>query len=146
MKNLLELVMIVKNAGELLRECLRENRKWIDHWTILDTGSTDNTIDIIKEELKDVEGNLYFSEFIDFSQARNKCLDLSSKTCKYQIMLDDSYVINGGKELRKLLNKSNEPCFLIKVGYYDDKVLKNDYYSKRIIKTTNNLRKELTGD
>ena len=46
---ILELCMIVKNSGEVLRKCLKENRDWIDYWTILDTGSTDNTIDIIKE-------------------------------------------------------------------------------------------------
>ena len=132
--------MIVKNSGELLRECLKENRKWIDHWTILDTGSTDNTPDIIREELKDIDGNLYFSEFIDFSQARNRCLDLSSKDSKYKIMLDDSYKINGGKELRKLLNKSEDPCFLIKIGYYNDTTLLNDYFSKRITKTSENIR------
>jgi len=140
MTKLLELVMIVKNSGEILRECLQENKKWIDHWTILDTGSTDNTPDIIREELKDVEGNLYFSEFIDFSQARNKCLDLSSKICKYKIMLDDSYKLFGGKELRKLLSKSSEPCFLIKIGYFNDTILVNDYYSKRITKTSENIR------
>ena len=74
---LLELVMIVKNSGEVLRECLKENKKWIDYWTILDTGSTDNTPEIIKEELKDVPGKLHFGEFIDFSNARNKSIELT---------------------------------------------------------------------
>ena len=52
-EKLLELVMIVKNSGEVLRKCLINNRQYIDNWTILDTGSVDNTCDIIKEELKD---------------------------------------------------------------------------------------------
>jgi len=42
-QNILELVMIVRNSGEILRECLRNNKKFIDHWTILDTGSNDHT-------------------------------------------------------------------------------------------------------
>ena len=95
---LLELVMIVKNSGDVLRKCLNANKQFIDHWTILDTGSTDNTPEIIKEELKDIPGNLYFGDFIDFSQARNKSLELSSKTCKYIIILDDSYVLYGGQK------------------------------------------------
>jgi glycosyltransferase involved in cell wall biosynthesis len=140
MKNLLELVMIVKNSGDVLRECLKENKKWIDSWTILDTGSTDNTIDIIKEELKDIDGNLYFSDFIDFSYARNKCLELSSKKCKYQIMLDDSYILQGGKELRKILEKNDTACFLIKIAHYNNGYLSNEYTSKRILKTSENLR------
>jgi glycosyltransferase involved in cell wall biosynthesis len=68
---LLELVMIVKNSGEVLRDCLRINKKYIDQWTILDTGSTDNTIEIIKDELKDIPGNLYQEPFIDFATSRN---------------------------------------------------------------------------
>ena len=63
---LLELVMIVKNSGELLRDCLRLNKKFIDHWTILDTGSSDNTKNIIKEELADIPGNLYEEDFVTF--------------------------------------------------------------------------------
>ena len=48
--NLLELVMIVKNSGDVIRDCLRLNKKFIDHWTILDTGSSDNTKNIIKQK------------------------------------------------------------------------------------------------
>jgi hypothetical protein len=138
-KKILELVMIVKNSGEVLRYCLQENKKWIDHWTIVDTGSIDNTIDIIKEELKDIPGNLYQEEFIDFSQARNKSLELSYKTCQYQIILDDSYVINGGEELRNLLEKSEFACHAIKIGNYENGFLNNDYFSKRIVKSSENL-------
>lgn len=140
MTKLLELLMIVKNSGEILRECLKENKKWIDHWTILDTGSTDNTINIIKEELKDIEGNLYFSDFINFSHARNKCLELSSTKCKYQIMLDDSYFIHGGKELRNILQKNTIECFFIKIGHYNNGYLSNEYISKRIFKNNENIK------
>ena len=36
-KNLLELVMIVKNSGQEIIPMLESTKKWIDHWTILDT-------------------------------------------------------------------------------------------------------------
>lgn len=140
MKKLLELVMIVKNSGEILRECLRNNKQWIDEWTIIDTGSVDSTVNIIKEELKDIKGNLYFSEFIDFSSARNKSLELSSKKCKYTIILDDSYKIHGGDKLRKILEKSNESALSLKIGKYNNYSLNNDYYSIRIIKSNEKLK------
>ena len=136
---LLELVMIVKNSGEPLRSCLKINKKYIDYWTILDTGSTDNTIEIIEDELKDVPGKLFYSDFVDFATTRNKSLELSSKKCKYTIILDDSYVINGGEKLLKLLEKSQDECFGIKIGTFET-FLENQYYSKRIIKTSKNLR------
>jgi glycosyltransferase involved in cell wall biosynthesis len=53
---LLELVMIVKNSGEVLRDCLRAAKPHIDHWTILDTGSIDQTPQIVTEELNGVPG------------------------------------------------------------------------------------------
>ena len=67
---ILELVMIVKNSGEVLRECLNKNKNYIDHWTIVDTGSSDDTMKIVQEELKNIPGNLYQIDFIDFSYGR----------------------------------------------------------------------------
>lgn len=139
-KKILELVMIVKNSGEILRDCLKHNKQFIDYWTILDTGSTDNTIDIINEELKDVPGKLYHGQFIDFAQARNQALDLASNTCKYIINLDDSYKIINGNILRKKLTNSKCSCFLIKIGNLVDGFLRESYFSKRIIRSTDNLR------
>ena len=136
MKKILELIMIVKNSGEVLRECLQKNREYIDHWTICDTGSTDNTKEIILEELSKVPGNLYSIDFEDFSQARNKSIELSSKTCKYSIILDDSYSIMGGDLLRKKLQKSKSDAFTIRIGTLSNDVLLNDYFSIRIFKTS----------
>lgn len=137
---ILELVMIVKNSGEILRECLTKNKKFIDYWTIVDTGSTDNTKEIITTEMKNIPGKLYEEEFIDFSQARNRALELSSKECKYTIILDDSYILNGGYKLIDILKKSNFPCYSITIGNYYNGYLHNNYYSKRIIKSSENLR------
>jgi len=140
-RNLLELVMIVKNSGEILRECLRQNREFIDYWTICDTGSTDHTREIIQQELKDIPGNLYDIDFEDFSQARNKSIELSSKTCKYTIILDDSYIIHGGDLLRQRLQKSKSNAFTIRIGNLaNDVVLLNDYYSIRIFRSNQNFR------
>lgn len=139
-ENILELVMIVKNSGNILRSCLEENKKFVDYWTILDTGSTDNTKEIIKEVLQDVKGKLFEEEFMDFATTRNRSLELSSKTCKYTIILDDSYIINGGNKLRKLLKNSKSKCFSIKIGNLKDNYLQNDYFSNRIIKTSENLK------
>jgi glycosyltransferase involved in cell wall biosynthesis len=133
--NILELVMIVKNSGNILRECLQNNKHIIDYWTICDTGSTDNTKEIVVNELKDIPGKLHSIKFNNFSDARNKSLDLSSKTCKYTIVLDDSYVIKGGNDLKNLLSKSNEKCFLITIGHlYNDKLI-DSYKSIRIFKS-----------
>jgi glycosyltransferase involved in cell wall biosynthesis len=108
---LLELVMIVKNSGDVLRKCLKTNKKYIDYWTIVDTGSTDNTPDIIREELNDIPGQLHFSEFTDFAETRNKAFDLAKKHCKYMIVLDDSYEMS--VDIRPFLEKTNKDAIFI---------------------------------
>lgn len=138
--NLIELLMIVKNSGDILRDCLIHNKQFIDYYTILDTGSSDNTKNIIKEELKDIKGILLEdSTFTNFKDARNKVLKHASRTCKYLIFLDDSYCINGGKELRELLIKQNSPCLSISIGNLYGNTLQNDYLSNRIFNSSSNL-------
>ena len=139
-KKLLELVMIVKNSGDVLRKCLQSVKPYIDTWTIVDTGSTDHTPSIIEEEMKEIDGVLHHIPFVDFSTTRNKSLDLCSGKCKYLLILDDSYELKGGAELRELLDTSSTSSFSLKIGNIRETLLQSCYYSLRIIKTDSNLR------
>ena len=49
--NLIHLCIMVKNGGAQFEEMLTKNLPIIDCWTILDTGSTDETLDIIRRVL-----------------------------------------------------------------------------------------------
>ena len=133
---LLELVMIVKNSGDVLRDCLRSIKPHIDHWTILDTGSSDHTPEIIKEELDGINGNLFREPFVDFSTTRNRAFELSPKTCKYMIVLDDSYELYGGNALRDMLKTAIGPVYSIKIGTLSGTHLDSYYYSSRIIQSS----------
>lgn len=135
MSNILELVMIVKNSGELLNKCLESVKNYIDYWTIIDTGSSDNTINIIYENLSNIPGKLYKENFIDFSTTRNRAFELSSGKCKYRLVLDDSYVLCGGDKLYEKLKKSNKKTYSIKIENEE-----NSYYSLRITKSDTNLK------
>ena len=103
--NLIHLCIMVKNAGPQFENMLQQNLSIIDKWTILDTGSTDETLDIIKRTLVGKKnGELYEEPFINFRDSRNRLLDLAGNSCKYIIMLDDTYVIEG--DLRSFLNET----------------------------------------
>jgi hypothetical protein len=95
--NLIHLCMIVKNAGEQFRETLQANLPFIDRWTILDTGSTDNTVNIIEEVLVGKKkGTLHRGSFVNFRETRNECLELAGyDNCKFNVMLDDTYRLKG---------------------------------------------------
>jgi acetolactate synthase small subunit len=47
--NLINLCIMVKNGGDQFEQMLLDNMHLIDQWTILDTGSTDNTLEIIQK-------------------------------------------------------------------------------------------------
>ena len=133
---LLELVMIVKNSGNLIIETLNQIKPILDYYTILDTGSSDNTIQNIKNCLKSIDGNIFQENFIDFSTSRNRSLDLSKGHCKYQIILDDTYIVKGIYKLKKLLQEKNFEGFALKIQNHTD----NIYYSHRIIRTKDKIR------
>ena len=136
--NLIHLCIMVKNAGEQFKEMLNKNIPLIDKWTILDTGSTDNTIQIINDTLVGIkEGDLYQEAFINFRDSRNRCLDLAGNDCKFIMMLDDTYIVDG--ELRNFLNIIRGDQLSTSFSLI---ILNEDtqYGSNRIIKSDSGLR------
>jgi GR25 family glycosyltransferase involved in LPS biosynthesis/predicted O-methyltransferase YrrM len=136
--NLINLCIMVKNGGELFEQMLLKNIDVFDRWTILDTGSTDGTVDAIKRILVGKKkGALYEEPFINFRDSRNRCLELAGPKYKYNLMLDDTYVVEG--ELRSFLNEIRGDQF---GDSYSLTIKSHDveYISNRITKTQNKLR------
>ena len=71
------LTMIVRQEGETIRRCLRAAKSNIDAWSIVDTGSTDNTREIIREELADVPGVLHERPWKNFGHNRTESFELA---------------------------------------------------------------------
>jgi len=65
--------MIVKNEAARIVRCLSSVHPYIKSYSILDTGSTDGTPEIIEDYFKSVgiPGHVHRGVFTDFSQARN---------------------------------------------------------------------------
>ena len=99
--NLVNICIMVKDAGPGFGDILTQNLPFADRWTILDTGSTDGTIDVIHEVLKGKRYDLYEEPFINFRDSRNRLLDLAGDSCHFNVMLDDTYVLHGN--LREFL-------------------------------------------
>ncbi len=136
--NLLQLCIMVKNAGPQFRNMLEQNIQFFDKWTILDTGSTDDTIQIINDVLiNKKEGNLYEEPFINFRDSRNRLLDLAGTECKYIVMLDDTYILKGDIRsfLKEIRSDQTADSFSLFIESNDTK-----YGSNRIIKSNTGLR------
>jgi FkbM family methyltransferase len=93
---LIGLVMIVKNEAHGIVETLNSFRPFIDRWTILDTGSTDGTQELIKKTLDGIAGELHEEPFVDFSTSRNRALELHGTSTVFAVMPDsDDYLVDG---------------------------------------------------
>ena len=136
--NLVNLCIMVKNGGALFEQVLRDNIKWADRWTILDTGSTDETLETIHKVLVGKHpGTLHQEPFINFRDSRNRCLDLAGVHCKYNVMLDDTYVVRG--DIRSFLETIRGDEFGSSYSLYvqsDD----TEYTSNRITRSELGLR------
>jgi tetratricopeptide (TPR) repeat protein len=132
--NLIHYALMVKNGGDSMLKVIRENMKYIDEYTILDTGSTDNTVQILREELDrhKKRGRIISEPFINFRDSRNRCLDLCGTRCKYIVMLDDTYILRNN--LRGFLEQVRGDQFSDSFSMY---ILSDDveYGSNRIIRS-----------
>ena len=50
--------MIVKNEASSIVQTIESVKEWVDRYCILDTGSTDNTIQLIESSFKSVPGKV----------------------------------------------------------------------------------------
>jgi hypothetical protein len=129
---------MVKNGGPQFEQMLINNLPFFDRWTVLDTGSTDETIDIINRVLVGKKkGNLFQEPFINFRDSRNHCLELAGTSCKFITMLDDTYVFCGN--LRVFLNdvRGDQTSSSFTLYIQSDDTI---YGSNRIIKSSSGLR------
>jgi len=80
--------MIVKNEAAVITRCLATVKPWVDHWVIVDTGSTDGTQDIVREFMNDVPGELHERPWQNFAHNRNEALALAKAHGDYVLFID----------------------------------------------------------
>ena len=105
---LLEFVMIVKNEAKSIVATIASVKPWVDRWTILDTGSTDGTKELIYESFKGVPGNLHDGTFVDFATTRNRALELAGHRCVFNLMLSGDETIQDGAAMRDFLDRHRD--------------------------------------
>lgn len=101
---MIDLVMIVKNESEGIASTLRSFLPFVNRWMIADTGSTDDTRDIILSTAEDVgqPGTLLEIDFTNYARTRNELLDAHSRTdgrSEFTLMADADDLLVGGKFL-----------------------------------------------
>lgn len=87
-KQTLCLVMIVRNESKVIERCLNRVKSHIDYWVIVDTGSEDNTPEIIQETLKEIPGELHYRPWVNFGVNRTESLQLAKGKADYLLLCD----------------------------------------------------------
>lgn len=102
--------MIVKNESHIIKKTLTNIIKYVklDYWVICDTGSSDNTIEIIKTFFDDlnIPGEIHNNKWKDFSYNRNKALEIAFNKTDYILLFDGDDEIHGNFKIPDLKKDS----------------------------------------
>lgn len=89
--------MIVKNESHVIERCLHSALRWLDTWCIVDTGSTDDTMGIIRKVAKGLgkPGILYERPWVNFGHNRTEALTLAKDHMDWIFMMDADDTLDG---------------------------------------------------
>jgi tetratricopeptide (TPR) repeat protein len=101
--------MIVKDESHIIKSTLNNIIKHmkIDYWVICDTGSSDNTVDIIQDFFMEqgISGEMFHDEWKDFGYNRTKALEHAYNKSDYLFIFDADDLIHGDIKLPSNFDK-----------------------------------------
>ena len=129
--------MIVKNESNIIKRLLDSVISIIDSYCICDTGSTDNTIQIIEDYFKEkgISGKIVQEPFKNFCHNRNFALQSCIGLSDYVILLDADMILEITNFDKSILNSAQS--FFILQGdnsfYYQNlRIIRNNGLYKYI--------------
>jgi len=129
--------MIVKNESNTIKRLIDSLIGIIDSYVIMDTGSTDDTIDVIRNNIK-VSGSIVEEPFVNFSHSRNSALIKANELCPiatHFLLLDSDMklIVTDIIEFRKII-ESNDLLFLFQGNetfYYQNvRIVKSNKFNE----------------
>lgn len=106
----LSLCMIVKNEEDNLPRCLNSIKDIVDEIIIVDTGSTDRTVEIAKN----YGANIFYYEWDNnFSNARNFSIEKAQGDWILIMDADDELEMKDKTKLLELLQEKDADCFFL---------------------------------
>ena len=127
----LVLNMIVKNESRVIKRLLESVYHIIDYFCICDTGSTDDTTEIITSFFKEknIPGKIVYEPFQDFEYNRNFALKSCIGTGDYVLLLDADMVLKTNNFNKEVL-KFYDACYIYQengnIIYKNMRIVKNN--------------------
>lgn len=127
--------MIVKNESKIITRLLESVCPLIDCYCICDTGSTDNTIELIENFFaeKKIPGKIVNEPFKNFCYNRTFALNAAKGMSDYVLLLDADMIIEFNTDIKSILGKTDSYSLLQgnESFYYKNvRIVKNDGLSK----------------
>lgn len=138
-------VIMVKDESKLIKITLISCLGVVDSLVVYDTGSTDNTVEIIKDfSIKhNIPLHLKHGKFVDFSTSRNILLDYVDEITEidYAILLDSNDVIVENN-LKRFLSAHGDTnaCFFVTQLWKNKNIFFSEYKTCRLIKPRKQLK------
>ena len=106
--------MIVKNESQVIKRLLSSVVSIIDTYCICDTGSTDNTIEIIESffDEHNIDGKVIEEPFKDFGYNRSFALKEAAGLSDYVLLMDADMILDIGDFDKSMLSQADSFCLL----------------------------------
>ena len=108
----ISLCMIVKNEEVSLADCLMSAKPFVDEIVIVDTGSTDRTVEVARQLGSRV---FHFTWCDDFAAARNESLRLAQGDWILVMDADECQIPGSGELLRQLAGAADVVAYIVKL-------------------------------
>lgn len=139
----LVLVMIVKNESKIMERCLNAILPIIDAIVISDTGSTDNTVEIIngfvEKHSDQLKGKVYVDEWKNFGYNRSKSITNAQEWLKEnQYTLNETYLLTVDADMILCITPEfKKETLLLKDSWcIQQKNPGMTYYNKRLFRSS----------
>jgi GR25 family glycosyltransferase involved in LPS biosynthesis/glycosyltransferase involved in cell wall biosynthesis len=96
--------MIVRDEAHVVSETLATVTPHIDHWVVVDTGSVDDTMAVVRDHFAaaGVPGELHERPWRDFGTNRTEALELARGRAEYTWVIDADDLVAGDLDLSNL--------------------------------------------
>jgi glycosyltransferase involved in cell wall biosynthesis len=137
--NTITLAMIVKNESKIIERCLESTKNFVDYIVITDTGSTDNTVDLIENYLKtnDIKGKVYKDEWKNFGYNRTNSFinarewlddEKIDKNNNYILTIDADMILKNNKIYNKTSLTTADNWLVVQknntISYYNSRLFR----------------------
>lgn len=127
----LGLSIIVKDEEHVIERMLKTVAPILDYYTIVDTGSTDNTKKVIKEffDKKGIDGQILDRPFDNFENSRNYAMEMCKDKTDYSMWIDADEELIVDKSFNK--DKLDKDLYMVNTHIGSMKYTRNEVWNNK---------------